>query len=51
MPAPAGGFILFADGHVRLFTLREALTPAVVGVNDWNKPGVAIWNVLGPATK
>jgi hypothetical protein len=24
---------------------------AIVGVNDWNRPGVAIWNVVGPATK
>jgi len=46
-----GGYVIFADGHVGFFTLREALTPPVVGVNDWNKPGVAIWNVIGPATK
>jgi prepilin-type N-terminal cleavage/methylation domain-containing protein/prepilin-type processing-associated H-X9-DG protein len=46
-----GGFVLFADGHVRQFTLRQALTPPTVGVNDWNHPGVMIWNIAGPATK
>lgn len=46
-----GGFTLFADGHVRLFTLREVLTPNQVGLNDWNKPGTMVWNLTGPATK
>jgi len=46
-----GGFILFADGHVQHFTLREVLTPPQQGVNDWNKPAYMVWNVTGPATR
>jgi prepilin-type processing-associated H-X9-DG protein/prepilin-type N-terminal cleavage/methylation domain-containing protein len=46
-----GGNILFADGHVDHRTFRQVLTPAAQGVDDWNKPGKAIWNVTGPATK
>jgi prepilin-type N-terminal cleavage/methylation domain-containing protein/prepilin-type processing-associated H-X9-DG protein len=46
-----GGYILFADGHVGHLTLHEVLTPAQPGVDDWNKPGIAIWNVTGPATR
>jgi prepilin-type N-terminal cleavage/methylation domain-containing protein/prepilin-type processing-associated H-X9-DG protein len=45
-----GSYICFADGHVALIPLREALTPRAIGANDWNKPGL-IWNVTGPATK
>lgn len=42
-----GGYVLFADGHVTLFTLREAITPRQIGVADWNKPGDMIWSVVG----
>jgi len=44
-----GGYVLFADGHVALYALREALTPVKPGISDWNKPGVMVWNVLAPA--
>jgi prepilin-type N-terminal cleavage/methylation domain-containing protein/prepilin-type processing-associated H-X9-DG protein len=44
-----GGCILFADGHVGLFTLREVLTPSSLSTN-WNKPSRLIWNSTGPAT-
>jgi prepilin-type processing-associated H-X9-DG protein len=43
-----GGNILFADGHVEWFRLRDVLTPSVNGTN-WNKPGERIWNITGPA--
>lgn len=43
-----GGYILFADGHVDLFSLHDVLTPSVVGLN-WNKPGECVWNITGPA--
>lgn len=46
-----GGFLVFADGHVDLATLRDALTPPVVAANDWNRPGERVWNVTGPATR
>jgi prepilin-type N-terminal cleavage/methylation domain-containing protein len=44
-----GGFVLFGDGHVGFFTLREVLTPNVPGTKDWNHPGKLIWNSTGPA--
>jgi prepilin-type processing-associated H-X9-DG protein len=43
-----GGYILFADGHVNLFTLRDVLTPGVRG-SDWNNRQERIWNTTGPA--
>jgi prepilin-type N-terminal cleavage/methylation domain-containing protein/prepilin-type processing-associated H-X9-DG protein len=43
-----GGYLLFADGHVDLFSLRDVLTPSIAGAN-WNQPGKCIWNVAGPA--
>jgi prepilin-type processing-associated H-X9-DG protein len=44
-----GGYILFADGHVGHLTLREILTPSIT--KDWNKPGQAIWNLIGAAAE
>ena len=44
-----GGFILFADGHVQLFTLHDVLTAGVIG-KDWNKPSTMIWSVTGPTS-
>ena len=43
-----GGNILFADGHVALFTMNQVLTAGTNG--DWNKPASMIWNTTGPAT-
>ena len=44
-----GGHILFADGHVDLFSLRETITPERgTSPPDWNKPESMIWNVTGP---
>jgi len=43
----AAGNLLYADGHVAAHAYRELnLTPAPA---DFNLPGVAIWNPLGPA--
>jgi prepilin-type N-terminal cleavage/methylation domain-containing protein/prepilin-type processing-associated H-X9-DG protein len=42
-----GGHILYADGHVDLRLLRDAITPRP-GTVDWNKPGSAIWCLTGP---
>ncbi len=47
----AGGNLLYADGHVQPMAFREALTPPVAGVNDWNRPGSRVWNVVAAATK
>jgi prepilin-type processing-associated H-X9-DG protein/prepilin-type N-terminal cleavage/methylation domain-containing protein len=44
-----GGYILFADGHVGHLTLHEVLTPS--DTHNWNKPGVAVWNITGPASQ
>lgn len=49
-----GGFILFADGSVRWFSMNEVLTagkPAAAGSGsgDFNQPGRLIWNIYGPA--
>jgi prepilin-type N-terminal cleavage/methylation domain-containing protein/prepilin-type processing-associated H-X9-DG protein len=43
-----GSNIVFADGHVGLVTLRDALTPGDAAQKDWNKPGLT-WTVSGPA--
>ena len=50
----AGGFLLFADGHVDFVAHHQVLTAAVVatssngGGGDFNHPGL-IWNPYGPA--
>ncbi len=44
-----GGNLLFVDGHVEWFAMKDVLTVAVAGVNDWNRPGRTIWNPFGPA--
>jgi prepilin-type N-terminal cleavage/methylation domain-containing protein/prepilin-type processing-associated H-X9-DG protein len=43
-----GGNILFADGHVALFTMHDVLTPG--SALDMNKPATLIWSINGPAT-
>jgi prepilin-type N-terminal cleavage/methylation domain-containing protein/prepilin-type processing-associated H-X9-DG protein len=43
-----GGHLLFADGHVDLFSLHDILTPSVPAAN-WNQPGKCVWNITGPA--
>lgn len=42
-----GGHILYADGHVDLRSLREAVTPQP-GTKNWNRPGSLIWCLTGP---
>jgi prepilin-type N-terminal cleavage/methylation domain-containing protein len=49
-----GGFLLFADGSVRWFTMREVLTAgttAAAGSSaaDFNQPSKMIWSIYGPA--
>jgi prepilin-type N-terminal cleavage/methylation domain-containing protein/prepilin-type processing-associated H-X9-DG protein len=47
-----GGHLLFADGHVGYFTMKDVLTSSTgnQGVNsDWNQPGKMIWNIYGRA--
>jgi prepilin-type N-terminal cleavage/methylation domain-containing protein/prepilin-type processing-associated H-X9-DG protein len=46
-----GGFILFADGSVRQFTMREVLTASVKSPQDMNQPGKLIWNIYGVAAE
>ena len=47
-----GGYLLFADGHVGHFAMKEVLTPSITGAaGDWNKPGSIIWRIDGPATR
>ena len=44
-----GGMVLFADGHVAPFSLREVITPGTITpAADWNKPASMIWNTVGP---
>jgi prepilin-type processing-associated H-X9-DG protein len=40
------GFVLFADGHVSSFKMRDVLTPTTVSgtTYDWNKYNQLIWN-------
>lgn len=44
-----GGYLLFVDGHVNLYTLRDVITPRKIGIKDWNKPGQMIWDTTKPA--
>lgn len=45
------GYVLFADGHVASFKMREVLKPTSVSasVNDWNHYNSLIWNCLALA--
>lgn len=46
-----GGYLLFADGHVAWFTMKEMTTPGrVTPVIDFNQPGKIIWTPTGPAS-
>lgn len=45
-----GGNLLFADGHAQWFSnLQIAHPPGAKKRNDWNQPGLAIWNPFQPA--
>lgn len=46
-----GGNLLFVDGHVEYFTMKEVVTAPVPGSGDWNQPSKMIWNAFGPATQ
>lgn len=46
-----GGNLLFVDGHVAWFTMKEVLTSPVPNSNNWNQPGKLIWSPLGPAVR
>jgi prepilin-type processing-associated H-X9-DG protein len=54
-----GGYLLFADGHVGYFSMKEVLTPSIQGnvatggggSGDWNQPAKLIWRIDGPAQK
>lgn len=44
-----GGNLLFVDGHVEYFTMKEVVTASTPG--NWNQPSKMIWNAFGPATQ
>lgn len=50
-----GGNLLFADGHVAFFTMKDVTTPSLTHAQqsggDWNKPGKIIWNISGAAKR
>ena len=43
-----GGNILFADGHVAWFSVRELETPLTSSPLDYNDPAKVVWDPFGP---
>jgi prepilin-type processing-associated H-X9-DG protein len=45
-----GGYLLFADGHVNWFSMKEVTTPGQISPTvDLNQPGRIVWTPTGPA--
>ncbi len=48
-----GGFLLFADGHVAFYTMKQLCLPngvtPVAGTTDMNQPSDVVWDPYGPA--